>query len=229
LVGCGQQKLDTDEPVPAEDLYTSTYFQLKKRYAGGRSDEPEDRPGWAILSAEHDVLFPGLEVEPYNTTIDDLEGEPSPVEPEAYQHTSYPWDEPFYHDRLDFWTRRVHYGLASWLGMKSGFPEEKPHCRRLIVLAGEDYIEPLQENNVFDPFPWETRFPFQEQDFSGIGEQMAWLKEEAEFYEELHNRTQESRQTAVQSYSEPDLDVPEVDGQSDWDDWMAENSEGDES
>lgn len=171
------------------------------------------------------MLWPHLETEPYNTTIEDLEDAPAPVEPEAYQHTSYPWDEPLYNDALDFWTRRVHYGLASWLGMKSGFPEETPHCRRLIVLAGDDYVDPLKENDVFEPFPWETRFPFQEQDFSGIGEQMHWLKEEAEFYEDTRNQATESRQSSVRSYREPDLDVPDVDGQSDWNDWIEENTE----
>lgn len=89
-----------------------------------------------------------------------------------------------YETRLDFWTRRVHFGLASWLELKSGFPEQEPHCDRLEVLAGNQYVEPLLENNVFEPFPWETVFPFQDQDFDGIGEQMHWLKNEVEQYSE---------------------------------------------
>jgi hypothetical protein len=139
-VGCGRQKADVYEPVPAADLYTSGYFQCKRRYAEAvarpADDAPGGTPGWTILSAKHDILWPSLEVEPYDTTIADLDERDAPVEPDAYQHTRYPWDEPEYHTALDFWTRRVHYGLASWLGMKSGFPEEDPHCRRLIVLAG---------------------------------------------------------------------------------------------
>lgn len=57
--------------------------------------------------------------------------------------------------------------------MKSGLPEDDLHYDRLSVLAGDRYIEPLLENSVFDPFPWVTRFPFQDQEFDGIGEQMA--------------------------------------------------------
>ena len=219
LIGCGQQKQDIDEPVPAEELYTSTYFQLKKRYAEARNTGADDRPGWAILSAEHDVLYPGLEVEPYDTTIDDLGQKDSPVEPEAYQHTAYPWDEPLYETRLDFWTRRVHFGLASWLGMKSGFPEEQPEARRLIVLAGEQYLEPLWENDVFEPFPWENRFPFQENDFSGIGEQMHWLKQEAEKYSSEDVETEQDDLLGHGLRQNPDIDVPDVNGQSEWSDW----------
>jgi len=149
------------------------------------------------------VLYPSLEVEPYDTTIDDLKDRDSPVAPDAYQHTRYPWDEPLYETGLDFWTRRVHYGLASWLGMKSGFPEEESHCRRLIVLAGDRYVEPLREHDVFAPFPWHTSFPFQERDFNGIGEQMQWLVEEADRYEAMQPAA--SEQEPVDRWT-PDLD-----------------------
>lgn len=33
MIGCGQEKQDVESAVPAEELYTSSYFQLKKRYA----------------------------------------------------------------------------------------------------------------------------------------------------------------------------------------------------
>lgn len=224
MIGCGRAKQDIETEVPAEELYTSTYFDLKKRYAEAVSHPGENAPdgttGWTILSAKHDVLWPNIEVEPYDVTIEDLESDSAPVEPDAYQHTRYPWDEPLYETRLDFWTRRVHFGLASWLGFKSGFPDEEPHCNRLYVVAGDRYIEPLLENDVFKPFPWETRFPFQEQDFDGIGEQMAWLKEEAEFYEETRTRDESSRQSHLRSYRELDIERPDVEGQSEWSDWM---------
>lgn len=188
LVGCGQQKRQTDGPVPAEDLYTSSYFTCKRRYAEARSytgtDAPDGTPSWMILSAKYDILYPSLKVEPYDRTIEDLAADPAPVSPEAYQHTRYPWDEPLYETRLDFWSRRVHFGLASWLGFKSGFPEEDPHCDELIVLAGDRYVEPLLQYEVFEPFPWDVTLPFQELSFDGIGEQMAWLAEEADRYED---------------------------------------------
>lgn len=141
------------------------------------------------------------------------------MEPDAYQHTRYPWDEPRYETALDFWTRRVHYGLASWLGMKSGFPEEDPHCRRLIVLAGDDYVDPLLEHNVFEPFPWDTWFPFKEKEFDGNGEQMSWLVEEAERYERSEIVTEQDALHQWTPTPEPDIERPDVDGQSEWSDW----------
>jgi hypothetical protein len=61
----------------------------------------------------------------------------------------------------------------------------------LLVLAGQDYVEPLRKRGVFeygisrmtgDPnagftLPVETRFLFEELDAGGIGEQMAWLSD----------------------------------------------------
>lgn len=227
LVGCGKQKQETSEPVPARDLYTSPYFACKRRYAEVVSQPGDDAPdgttGWTILSAEYDVLWPHIEVEPYETTIADLTDRPAPVAPDAYQHTRYPWDEPRYETALDFWARRVHFGLASWLGFKSGFPEEDPHCRRLIVLAGNDYVDPLLKHDVFEPFPWETWFPFQEGTFDGIGEQMAWLTEEIERLEQDESLKDGSReQGEIDQWiprPDPDIERPDVDGQSTWEDW----------
>lgn len=204
MIGCGQQKQDTDEPVPAKDLYTSPYFTCKRRYAEAVSypgdDAPDGTTGWTILSAEYDILWPHIEIEPYDTTIEDLANRDAPVASETYQDTRYPWDEPLYETALDFWTRRVHYGLASWLGMKSGFPEEDPYCRRLYVVAGDDYVDPLRDHRVFDPFPWVTRFPFQEHEFDGIGEQMQWLNEEVERVKAWTNDVDFGRQARVDSY-----------------------------
>ena len=65
LVGCGDAK--ADEPRPARELYTSNYFSLKRQYAEEYGDD------WAILSAEHGLLDPDVEIEPYDTTIDDVD------------------------------------------------------------------------------------------------------------------------------------------------------------
>lgn len=227
LVGCGQQKADVNDPLPAADLYTSSYFQCKRRYAeaiGQPGEEaPDGTPGWTILSARHDILWPSLEIESYDTTIEDLEERDAPVAPDAYQHTRYPWDEPLYETALDFWTRRVHFGLASWLGMKSGFPEEDPHCRRLIVVAGNRYVDPLQAKDVFTPFPWRTEFPFQEQAFDGIGEQMAWVAAEAARFEPNQDYD-DWQQPTIEAWlhdSAPGGDRPPAGaGQSTWDDWL---------
>lgn len=64
LVGCGDAK--ADESRPAKEIYTSNYFGLKRRYAEAYGDE------WAILSAEHGLLDPDVEIEPYDTHISDV-------------------------------------------------------------------------------------------------------------------------------------------------------------
>lgn len=77
VVGCGAAKQPRElEPgtlrvrrYPARDLYTSTYFGLKRRYAETRGDQ------WMILSAEHGLLPPDEEIKPYDRTIQDLDDE----------------------------------------------------------------------------------------------------------------------------------------------------------
>lgn len=67
LVGCGSAK--RDDPSPARDLYTSGYFSKKREYA----EELADR--WYVLSAEHGILLPDSTIDPYDTSIDDLDQE----------------------------------------------------------------------------------------------------------------------------------------------------------
>ena len=171
LVGCGAAK--ADEPRPAGELYTSNYATLKRRYADAATAwAGEHQPlAWAILSAEHGVIPNRIEIEPYDTTVDGL-------------------DE----DALDRWADRVRSQLTDWLNWPfraDNDPRESP-CGRLVVLAGERYIQPLESRDVFrgnvgqsfgsarPGLPCVPEFPFREHDFDGIGEQMAWLKERAE-------------------------------------------------
>jgi hypothetical protein len=70
IVQCGSSKVDTrqagtPETVPAEDLYDSTYFELKAEYAELVADE------WFILSAEHGFVHPSEQLSHYDTTLDD--------------------------------------------------------------------------------------------------------------------------------------------------------------
>ena len=65
IVGCGAAK--QDDPAPAKDLYTSTYFAKKREYAVELGDF------WAVLSAEHGLIEPTAEIAPYDTTISDLD------------------------------------------------------------------------------------------------------------------------------------------------------------
>jgi len=66
IVGCGSAKQDLDdgETVPAKNLYTSNYFQLKREYAETCCDE------WFILSAEHGLIHPDDEIEAYDASLD---------------------------------------------------------------------------------------------------------------------------------------------------------------
>ena len=79
MIGCDQQKQETDEPVPAKDLYTSPYFSCKRRYAEAISKPGEDAPDGTILSAEYAIRWPHIKIEPYDTTIEDLEERAAPV------------------------------------------------------------------------------------------------------------------------------------------------------
>ncbi|MEZ3117869.1 DUF6884 domain-containing protein [Halobaculum sp. MBLA0147] len=61
LVGCGDAK--ADEARPAAELYTSQYFQKKRAFA------EKLVPQYWILSAEHGVVDPATEIEPYDTRV----------------------------------------------------------------------------------------------------------------------------------------------------------------
>lgn len=63
LVGCGKAK--KDDPAPAADLYTSSYFGLKRKWA------EENAERWAILSAKYGIVFPDTEIPPYDVTVGD--------------------------------------------------------------------------------------------------------------------------------------------------------------
>jgi hypothetical protein len=64
LIGCSKRKLAT--AAPAETLYTSTRFQLAKRYSRQHFD------AWYVLSALHGLLPPDRVVEPYDRTLNTM-------------------------------------------------------------------------------------------------------------------------------------------------------------
>lgn len=220
LVGCGAKKRDPEDPVDlhqaavapgkeirgpsgptgpaweARDLYTSTYFQLKREFAEVVSTWGGEW-GWSVLSAEHHVLAPWSPVRPYDTTIDDLGDDPTN---EDHWYTGAltgngrrPDGQECVTER-DVWARRVAIGLNRWITSHLDGPRQPglDGARTLVVLAGQDYIEPLRERGVFeygtarmtgDPndvrfkLPATPRFLFEEIDAGGIGEQMAWLSD----------------------------------------------------
>jgi hypothetical protein len=60
LVGCVKKTLT--HRAPAEDLYVSPLFVGRRRYVEGSCDR------WFILSAEHGLVTPERELEPYDET-----------------------------------------------------------------------------------------------------------------------------------------------------------------
>jgi hypothetical protein len=142
VVGCGAAK--RDESVPARDLYTSTYFAKKREYAEVVGND------WRVLSAEHGLVDPYEVIEPYETSIDDL-------------------DE----DELNKLAGDIGLSLIDLVGDElvagQGFGE-------IVVLAGRRYLDPLRDRDTFAAGISETvTFPLQQDDLGGIGEQMAWL------------------------------------------------------
>ncbi|MHC3382210.1 DUF6884 domain-containing protein [Haloarcula sp. H-GB5] len=210
LIGCGDAK--TDQPVAARDLYTSSYFSVKRSYAEAAVQwaRTADRRAntWAVLSAEHGILMPRQTVAPYDTTIEDLRGEP--IEGEAnYRLPSGEQVET----RLDRWALRVHSSLGDWLRRPYAADQQESPCRELVVLAGSDYVDALRERDIFDGRPTairtgrETytalppkatvRFPFQERDFDGMFDQMDWLSDRAE---ELSSAAAPARRSELSAF-----------------------------
>jgi hypothetical protein len=156
IVGCGAAKVDTDLCVPARELYTSNYFKLKRDVAEFAT-EWADSVEWRILSAKHGLIHPDDHYEPYDCTVDDLNA-----------------------DARDVWGQQVNAELEAWLSTadQPGDSAESP----LIILAGESYVSPLEKRSVFQEGieavdrPLTLSYPFRQQDFSGIGDQMSWLK-----------------------------------------------------
>ncbi|MCL9818365.1 DUF6884 domain-containing protein [Natronocalculus amylovorans] len=144
IVGCGSAK--QSETVPAKELYTSTYFVKKRKYAEVCGDF------WTILSAEHGLIEPTVEIEPYDTTIADLSK-----------------------NDLDELAHSVGMELIDWivdLRTKGAVVDE------IVVLAGRSYLNPLKKREAFSAgINARVLYPFQESNLGGIGEQMAWLSE----------------------------------------------------
>ena len=210
IVGCGAAK--ASETVEARDLYTSSYFAVKRQYAEAAVQwaRTADRKAntWAILSAEHGVLLPRQEVDPYDTTIDDLRGVPIAGE-SAYE---LPSGDPV-ETELDRWAMRVHSALGDWLRRPYAADQQESPCRELVVLAGSDYVDALRERDIFSRRPTairtgrETyralppkatvRFPFQERDFGGMFDQMEWLSSRVD---ELESAAAPARRTELTAF-----------------------------
>lgn len=175
LVGCSASKHDVDEPVPAKELYNSSYWSCKSDYGATIGDE------WRICSAEHDILHPTDEIAYYERSVGDLEGVPIHVESDFRLPNGRPV-QTF----LDRWAADVYNGLRRWLVFTGSHGSVDPRDVELEVLLGRSYRDPLEERGVFDRLrgrgALEVSFPFQEveQAAGGNGNQMDWMTDEVE-------------------------------------------------
>lgn len=110
---------------------------------------------WMILSAKHGLVDPDATISPYDTRIDDLDS-----------------------DALDALAHDVGCTLCEWAETMWSNGHD---IERIDVLAGQRYLDPLRKR---DAFAVTTEspvvLPLQENDLSGIGEQMAWLSDTVE-------------------------------------------------
>lgn len=114
LIGCGAGKQPT--AVRAAELYTSTYFKEKVRFA-----EAMGLP-WAILSAKYGILKPDTITEPYDLTAEVLT-------PEEKRE----------------WVAGVALQLFEWEIFGDGFIISLRSVRHIAIIAGETYVKPLTE------------------------------------------------------------------------------------
>ena len=113
LIGCGAAKQPT--AVRAAELYTSTYFKEKVKFA-----EALGKP-WAILSAKYGILQPDSLTAPYDFSA----GQLTPEE-------------------LREWVAGVALQLFSWEPFMGDGPLlSLRSIRRLGIIAGETYVTPL--------------------------------------------------------------------------------------
>lgn len=170
VVGCGSSKVDTAEPVEARDLYDSSYWSCKEKWASTADD-------WKIISAKHGLLDPQEQLLPYDRTVEDLRG--VPVDSDGTLPTGSDVD-----DRLDEWALRVGDSLRGWVRRALG-PEVAHRDVRLQVCLGKRYEAPLRGRGVFavEDLGRSTvtvEWPWRESDLGGIGDQMEWLSDRAE-------------------------------------------------
>lgn len=151
LIGCSVQKRAA--PAPARELYVSALFRASLQYA-----EAVLGAEVFILSAQHGLVRPDQELEPYDFSLADLD----------------PWERAW-------WAHEVEAQFAEVLGAElvPVRPDVDP-CEsewrleqsglRLVLLAGELY-------RFTPPFPQRFEEPLSGM---GIGSRKAWLRAQVE-------------------------------------------------
>jgi hypothetical protein len=241
LVGCGKDKRDPEdesdlhvasvgpnEPMTslpgadtgpaweARDLYTSSYFGVKANLADLVTTWAQgyDADPWAVLSAEHAVVPCTRNLKYYDTSIDDIGDDPN--EPDDRVKNSYGRRRPDGQEivtEMDAWSADVASSLCRWV---ASFRERRAEpwendAQELIVLAGQDYIQPLRDRGVFEygisrmagnpnegyTFPLKPRYLFEEIPAGGNGDQMGWMSSAIEELEPLVTGEPETEQVAL--------------------------------
>ncbi|MFD2655320.1 DUF6884 domain-containing protein [Gracilibacillus thailandensis] len=141
VIGCGNAK--RDEATEARDLYTSNYFGLKREYGEHFADR------LVILSAEHGLVWGKRTIDPYDTTIDDVDRQA------LVEKVSWSLRSPF-----------TDHSHADEVLLLAGRDYAKIYA---------DAIE--HENEIaFNPLGFDVVDVFGEADLGGIGEQMGWIR-----------------------------------------------------
>jgi len=163
----------------------------------------------AILSAEHEILYPWEKVKHYDTKIDDLGDDPTDPEHRVDAGGRRRPDGQEIVTEMDKWATNVAYGLARWLAMFNETGKDAPYttdATQLLVLAGQSYIEPLRERGVFEygisrmagdvndihEFPTHVRYLFEEIDADGMFGQMGWLSDQIDRFEHEREPTEQA-------------------------------------
>lgn len=141
FIGCSASKAGTIGR--AADLYTGELFKLQKRWVSSV-------PGleWWILSAKYGLIAPGMNIAPYEETINTV------AERRA-------WDAKVLEQLR---TGTSHTGSHLHLPTRT--------LTRVLVFAGENYRQWTRDALEFLEFPWRYEVPLQG---LGIGEQRAAL------------------------------------------------------
>ena len=269
LVGCGKAKRDPEDDVDlhaavvgpdeqvrgdsgpqgpaweARDLYTSNYFRGNRDLAETMTRWTGDpTTGWAILSAEHGVLEPWMPTTRYNTSVDDLGADPT--NPDHRVDNSWGRRRPDGREivtEMDRWAADVATGLMRWIAgyRDRGALPWDVNANTLVVLAGQQYLDPLRERGVFEygiarmtgnpnvghTQPLQTRYLFEQfEDHDGIGDHMSWVSDAVSRLEQEIDDYDASAQAALDTWTDgadrracdrcgvagPETDLRRVDG-----------------
>lgn len=171
LVGCGKQKQSVDgnpqhanNHYRAANLYTSTYFALKREYAERMCEY------WYILSAKHGLYHPFCIMKPYDIQL---------------TRSGFGGDDPARFATVEAWGNRVLQQLEERLEYLAN-SDGNDAVDEIVVLAGQAYVEPLRDG--LEALDVAVRYPFDST--SGIGEQMGWLNESTDETEPVSPRYQ---------------------------------------